>query len=171
MLVSQKIIDAINAQIGAEFGAMLQYAAISAHFDSEALPQLSAYFARQAEEEKEHAHKFIKFVTDAGGHAVIPAIPAPKPSFKKAEDAVKLSLEQEVKVTEQINHLVKLAKEASDYITDNFLQWFLEEQLEEVSSMQALLGTVRRAGEDNLLRVEEFLARSGGRALNEKETG
>jgi ferritin len=167
MLISQKIVDAINAQLGAEFGAMLQYTAIAAHFDSEALPQLSAYFARQAEEEKEHAHRFIKFVTDAGGRAVIPAIPAPQPSFKKAEDAVKLSLDQEVKVTEQINHLVKLAKEASDYITDNFLQWFLGEQLEEVASMQALLNAVRRAGEDNLLRVEEVLARGGGGALKE----
>jgi ferritin len=162
MLASQKIIDAINEQIGNEFGAMLQYAAIAAHFDAETLPELAAHFARQAEEEKEHAHRFIKYVTDTGGRVAIPAIPAPQGHFKFAEDAVKLSLEQEKKVTSQVNALVQMAKAESDYTTDNFLQWFVQEQLEEVSSMQDLLSIVQRAGEGNLLRVEEYLARKGG---------
>jgi ferritin len=164
MIASQKTIDAINAQVGNEFAAMLQYTAIAAHFDAETLPELSAYFARQAEEEKEHAHRFIKYVTDTGGRVNIPAIPAPQAHFKFAEDAVKLSLEQERKVTSQVNALVQMAKAESDYTTDNFLQWFVEEQLEEVSSMQDLLSIVQRAGEGNLLRVEEYLARKGGHA-------
>lgn len=162
MLVSQKIIDAINEQIGNEFSAMLQYTAISAHFDLETLPELAAFFSRQAEEEKEHAHRFIKFVCNTGARVVIPSIAAPETNFQFAEDAVKLSLEQEKKVTRQINNIVHLAKQESDYITDNFLQWFVEEQLEEVSSMDALLKIVQRAGEGNLLRVEEYLAREKG---------
>lgn len=164
MLTSQRIIDAINGQIGMEFGAMLQYTAISAYFAGETLPLLAAHFARQAEEEKEHAHKFVKFVLDVGGKVVIPGIGAPQGHFKFAEEAVKLSLEQEIKVTRAINDIVGMAKEERDFITDNFLQWFVEEQLEEVSSMQDLLNIVQRAGEGNLLRVEEYLARaSGGR--------
>jgi len=162
MLTSQRIIDAINDQIGMEFGAMLQYTAISAHFAGETLTELSQLFAKQAEEEKEHAHKFIQFVVDIGGRVAIPSLPAPQAHFKFAEDAVKLSLEQEIKVTKAINELVALAKEERDFITDNFLQWFVQEQLEEVSSMQDLLSIVQRAGEGNLLRVEEYLARSVG---------
>jgi bacterioferritin B len=161
MLTSQRIIDAINEQIGNEFSAMLQYVAISAHFDTETLPELSAYFSKQAEEEKEHALKFVQYVTDTGGCVVIPSIPAPQPSFHTAAEAVELSLNQEKKVTQQIHALVHMAKGESDYTTDNFLQWFVKEQLEEVSSMDDLLNIVRRAGEDNLLRVEEYLARKG----------
>ncbi len=162
MLISERIQAALNDQVGYEFSAMLQYVAIAAHFDRETLPMLSAHFYKQAEEEKEHAHKFIKFILDAGGRPQIPALPAPQATFKFAEDAVKLSLEQEIKVTKQINQLVKLAKEESDYTTDTFLNWFVQEQLEEVSSMQDLLSIVQRAGEGNLLRVEEYLARKGG---------
>ena len=164
MLTSQKVIDAINEQIGYEFSASLQYYAIAAHFAAEALPQLSQYFFRQAEEEKDHALRFIKYVVDAGGRVVIPAINAPESKFKVPRDAVKLSLDQEIHVTNQINGLVELARKANDYITINFLQWFLTEQLEEVSSMDHLLKILERAGND-LLQADEYLARVGVRAI------
>jgi ferritin len=160
MLTSQKIIDAINEQIGYEFSASMQYYAIGAHFAAEALPQLSQHFFKQAEEEKDHALRFMKYVVDAGGAVIIPAIDAPKSLFKAPDDAVKLSLAQEIKVTHQINALVELARSENDYITINFLQWFLTEQLEEVSSMDNLLKIMQRAG-SNLLQVEEYLARVG----------
>ena len=146
MLTRQKVIDAINEQIGYEFSASLQYYAIAAHFAAEALPQLSQHFFRQADEEKGHALRFIKYVVDAGGRVVIPAIDAPESKFKVPRDAVKLSLDQEIHVTNQINGLVELARKENDYITINFLQWFLTEQLEEVSSPLILSpGKVGRA--------------------------
>ena len=163
MLTSEKVIAAINHQIGNEFGAAMQYVAIAAHFASEALSQLSEHFFRQADEEDEHAMRFIKYVVDAGGRVVIPAIDAPQSQFKSAEEAIKLSLDQEVHVTRQINALVELARSENDYITINFLQWFLAEQLEEVSSMDNLLKIVQRA--DNILRVEEYLARVGVKTM------
>ena len=163
MLTSQKVIDAINEQIGYEFSASLQYYAIGAHFAAEALPQLSQHFFQQAEEEKGHALRFIKYVVDAGGCVVIPAIDAPQSKFKTPRDAVKLSLDQENNVTRQINALLAMAKAESSYTTENFLQWFVKEQLEEVASMEQLLRVVQRAGEGNLLRVEEYLAREKSR--------
>ena len=169
MVANQKIIAAINEQIGNEFSAMLQYYAISAHFGAEALLELSAHFHQQAEEEKQHALRFIQFVIDVGARVDIPAVPAPQGAFKVAEDAVKLSLEQEEQVTTQINALLSMAKAESDYTTDNFLQWFVKEQLEEVSSMEQLLRVVQRAGEGNLLRVEEYLAREKGRGVASSE--
>ena len=171
MVANQKIITAINEQIGNEFSAMLQYYAIGAYFAAEALPELSAHFYVQAEEEKGHALRFIHFVIDTGARVDIPAVPAPQGRFEVAEAAVKLSLEQEQGVTTQINALLSMAKAESDYTTDNFLQWFVREQLEEVASMEQLLRVVQRAGEANLLRVEEYLARENcrGVALSEEK--
>jgi ferritin len=159
MLTSEKVNAAINEQIGNEFGAAMQYVAIAAYFATEALSELSRHFFRQADEEDDHAMRFIKYIVDSGGRVVIPAIDAPVSQFQSAEEAIKLSLDQEVQVTHQINALVELARSENDFITINFLQWFLAEQLEEVSSMDSLLKIVQRA--DNLLRVEEYLARVG----------
>jgi len=173
MVAHPQIVPLINQQIGNEFSAMLQYYAIAAHFGAEALPELAGYFWKQAEEEKAHALRFIQFLLDAGARVEIPGAPAPQASFAAAEEAVKLSLEQEERVTAQINTLVSKAKAESDYTSDNFLQWFVKEQLEEVSSMDQLLRVVQRAGEANLLRVEDYLAREKGHGtglLTKEET-
>lgn len=160
MLTSTKVVDAINTQVGNEFGASMQYIAIAAYFSGEALPQLAEHFYRQAAEENDHAMRFVKYVLDIGGKILLPAIAAPQPTFQNAEEAIQLSLDQEIVVTHQINALVELARSENDFLTNNFLQWFLTEQLEEVSSMDTLLKIVQR-GAANLLSVEEYLARVG----------
>ena len=162
MLISPALAKAFNEQIGNEFGACIQYVSIAAHFGSENLPELSKHFHKQAMEEKDHALRLVNYVVDAGARVVIPAIPAPKAGFKSAEEAVQLSLDWEVTVTKQISGLVDLSIKENDHITRNFLQWFVNEQLEEVSSMETLLSIVRRAGETGLLFVEDYLARRGG---------
>lgn len=158
MLMSKDMNGALNEQIGHEFAASMQYVAIAAHFDCEGLPQLAAHFYRQANEEREHAMRFVKFVIDAGGRVEIPAVPAARSAFSSAEEAVQMSLDREMKVTKQINELMDRAIKENDHITRNFLGWFVEEQLEEVSSMDTLLNMVRRAGEKGLLFVENYLA-------------
>jgi ferritin len=165
MLISERMAAAINTQIGNEFGASLQYVSIAAHFGSENLPGLSAHFHKQAQEERAHAMRFVSFLVDVGARVRVPAVPAPKADFKTAEEAVKLSLEWELTVTKQINDLVDLAITDKDHLTRNFLQWYVNEQLEEVASMETLLSTVRRAGEGGLLFVEDYLARRGGLTL------
>ena len=162
MLISSRMIEALNEQIGREFGAMLQYVEISSYFHEESLPELASFFQAQSEDERSHAMRFAKYILDARGHVAIPAIGAPRHDFKSAEDAVNQALKWETEVTSQINDLVKLAIEESDYTSHSFLQWFINEQLEEVSTMDTLLNTVMRAGEDRILHVEEFLARRGG---------
>jgi ferritin len=152
------MVDAINGQVVEEFTASLQYTAIALYFDSETLPELTQFFHLQAGEEHMHAMKLLQYITDAGGQPVVPATKVVKNNFESAEEAVQLALNQELKVTEQINNLVTLANKEKDYLTHQFLQWFVTEQLEEVSSMTDLLNVVKRAG-DNLFRVEEYLAR------------
>ena len=161
MQISKELNEAMNQQVGNEMGASLQYISIAAHFDAQSLSGLARFFYRQAEEEREHAMKFVHFVVDADGTLEIPEVPAPKPAFSSAREAVALALEWEREVTRQIYALVDIAKADSDYIAQRFLDWFVNEQFEEVTSMGEMLAVVERAGEDNLLAVEEFLVREG----------
>ena len=157
-LISKKVAAALNAQVGMEFLASLQYEAIAAWFKLEGLPRLQAHFAKQAAEERDHAHRFIKYILDAGIGLEIPAIPAPKCKFKSAVEAVQLALNHELKVTDSIKDILTLAQKEGDPFTQNSLQWFIKEQLEEVSSVDELLQIVSRAGDSGLLFVEHYLA-------------
>jgi ferritin len=159
MLISEKLNQAMNEQVGRELGASNQYVNIAAYFDSESLPQLAAFFYRQADEERVHAMKFVHYLADAGGKVAVPAVAAAKADLGSAETAVKLSLEWEMEVTRQINALMDLAIQESDHIAQDFLRWFVTEQLEEVSTMDELLSVIRRAGTGGLLFVEDYLAR------------
>ncbi|HVS01758.1 MAG TPA: ferritin [Thermoanaerobaculia bacterium] len=159
MLASDKLIAALNAQVGREMGASMQYLAIAAYFDRESLKQLARFFYRQADEEREHAMKFFRFILEVGGEVRLPQIAAPQAEFGSAEECTQLSLDWEQEVTQQIYQLVELAKEDRNYIALRFLDWFVTEQLEEVSMMENLLNIIRRAGEDRLLLVEDYLSR------------
>lgn len=162
-LISENLQDAINAQAGREFGASMEYIHIASYFDGRSLPELAAFFFRQSEEEREHGMKFVHFVLEAGGDVKVPEIPAARHGFDSAEDAVQAALGWEVAVTNYINDLVALAIEERNFIAQQFLQWFVTEQLEEVSTMSELLDTVRHAGESNLLLVEDYVVRLGAK--------
>jgi len=165
MLASDQLIQAFNQQIGNEMGASMQYIAIASYFDSETLPQLAKFFYRQSEEERTHAMRFVKFINDVGGKVRIPDLPAPISDFASAEEAVGKALSWEEEVTHQIYDLVEIARTDRNYVGIRFLDWFVEEQLEEVTSMNDLLSVIRRAGQDRLLFVEEYLVRQGGAGL------
>jgi ferritin len=160
-MISQKLGTAINAQVGHELGASHQYIAIAIYFDQEGLPALAQHFYKQSVEERGHAMRFVKFLIDAGGDVKVPAIPAPKTGFKSAADAVKLALESEIRVTAQINALVDQAIADKDHGGRNALEWFVNEQREEMASMDTLLRMVKRAGEHGLFFVENFLLQGG----------
>jgi bacterioferritin B len=152
--------DAVNEQIGYEFGASQQYIALAVYYDSQTLPQLAAHFYRQAVEERNHAMMLVQFLLDADEPVRIPGVEAPQTEFKNAVDPVAIALEQEKRVTSQISALAALAREEGDLVGEQFLHWFLQEQREEVSSMSDLLKLVERASESNLLLAEESLART-----------
>ena len=154
MLINAEVVAALNQQIGYEFAASLQYVAVAAYFDRQGLPVLAKHFYAQSAEERDHAMRLVKYLVDADAHVKIPEVPAPQNDFASAEEAVQLSLDGELRVTRQINGLVDLAIEHNDHLTRHFLQWFVNEQLEEVSSMDTLLRMVQRAGEAGLLLVE-----------------
>ena len=153
---------ALNEQVANEFGASQQYVAIAVHYDSQTLPALAAHFYRQALEERNHAMMIVQYLLDSGEQVTIPGVAAPRTTFEDAVAPVALALEQERRVTQQIVELVRLAREEGDLVGEQFLDWFLQEQREEVASMSALLAVVERATASNLLLVEEYLARTSG---------
>ena len=152
-------IDKLNEQVGYEFAASQQYVAIAVYYDSETLPQLAGHFYRQAVEERNHAMMIVQYLLDSDGRVVTPGVDAPQTEFSDAVAPVALALAQEKRVTDQIVELVKLARGEGELVGEQFLHWFLQEQREEVASMAELLAVVER-GRDNLLHVEEYLARS-----------
>ena len=150
--------DAVNEQVAYEFGASQQYVAIAVWYDAETLPQLAAHFYRQALEERNHAMMLVQYLLDAGEKVAIPAVAGPQNDFADPVAPVRLALEQERKVTEQIAALAALAREEGEHVGGEFLNWFLKEQREEVASMSALLAVVERAS-DSILLAEDYLAR------------
>ena len=166
MIIHQRSVEAMNAQIQSEFLASAQYVAIAIYFDEEGLPDLAQFFYRQAEEEREHAMKFVHFLLETGAKPIIPGLPDIRNEFSSAADAVQFALDQEMKVTSQINNLVGIATEERDYTSHNFLQWFVNEQVEEVDTMTTLLQTIKHAG-GNLLLVEDFVRRFQPHAAEE----
>ena len=153
-----KFSSALNEQIAYEFGASQQYIAIAVYYDAETLPVLAAHFYRQAVEERNHAMMIVQFLLDSDHAVEIPAVEAPQTTFSDARAPVALALEQEKRVTEQISDLAKLARSEGDLVGEQFLHWFLQEQREEISSMAALLTVVERS-RDNVMLIEDFLAR------------
>jgi bacterioferritin B len=150
--------DALNEQIAYEFGASQQYIAIAVHYDAQTLPQLAAHFYRQAVEERNHAMIMVQYLLDADEEVVIPAVEAPQVSFPDLIAPVQLALDQEKRVTGQIQQLALTAREEGDLVAEQFMHWFLQEQREEVSSMSSLLDVVSRS-KDDVMHVEDFLAR------------
>ncbi len=160
MYAPMSFAEELNSHIANEYAASQQYVAIAVHYDRETLPQLAAHFYRQAVEERNHAHMIVQYLLDADLPVTIPAVAEPQTDFANAVAPVELALEQEKQVTAQISRLASLAREEQDLVGEQFLDWFLKEQREEVASMSGLLSLVTRAAESNLLLAEDSLSRT-----------
>src|SRR6476469_113833 len=155
---SDAFVEKLNEQIGHEFAAHQQYVAIAVHYDAETLPRLAAFFYAQALEERNHAMMMVQYLMDAGVDPVIPGVDAPRTSFADIVEPVAAALEQERRVSDQIEDLAKVARAEGDYLSEQFTLWFLKEQVEEVATMSDLLRVVERSRE-NPMFAEEYLAR------------
>jgi ferritin len=166
---AQAFVDRLNEQVGHEFAASQQYLAIAVHYDDETLPRLASFFFAQALEERNHALMMVQYLLDAGAAAAIPGIDGPQNEFDDVVAPVALALEQERRVSDQINALTAIARQEGDYTSEQFMQWFIKEQIEEVASMSDLLKVVERA-RDNPLLAEEYLAREAPAAAGPDPT-
>ena len=157
-MAEKSFADAINEQISNEFAASQQYIGAAVFYDSETLPRLAAFFYRQAVEERNHAMIMVQYLLDAGDEVRIPDVKSQQTSYDDVAGPVKMALDQEKRVTEEIKALFKLARDGDNFEGEQFLAWFVKEQVEEFSSMTDLLNVVERS-KDTPLLIEEFLAR------------
>ena len=165
MIISKKLQDSINSQVSHEFGATMLYIHIASFFEQEDLVSLAQLFFEQAEEEKMHAMKFVHFILEAGGDVAIPQIPLTEQKFRDAEEAVATALKWENIVTVQVNGLMDIAIADNDHISQDFLRWFVTEQLEELSKMGNILGIIKKAN-GNLLLAEQVIERNAAIAAS-----
>lgn len=153
-----KFHELLQDQVRSEFTAAQQYIAIAVHFDGAELPQLAKHFYAQAVEERNHAMMLVQYLLDRDVNVQIPGVDAVCNQFDTPRDALKLALDLERAVTEQITRLAGVARDEGDYLGEQFLQWFLKEQVEEVAKMTTLVRVADRAGA-NLFHLEDFVAR------------
>lgn len=157
-MAATRFIERLNEQIAYEFAASQQYIANAVYYDAETLPRLATFFYAQAIEERNHAMMMIQYLLDADADVSIPGIAAPENHFDDIVAPVALALEQERRVSDQIAALVGIAREEGDFQSEQFMQWFLKEQVEEVASMSDLLKVVERSAGDPM-RIEDYLVR------------
>jgi ferritin len=148
----------LHDQIRHEFTAEHQYIAIAVWFDNADLPQLAKRFYAQAVEERNHAMMIVKYFLDRDISVELSGIDSAKSHFENVREPIALALAQEKGVTDQIIQLTSTAREEGDYLGEQFMQWFLKEQVEEVANMTTLLTIADRAG-SNLFDLEDFIAR------------
>jgi ferritin len=157
-MAEKSFAQALNDQISNEFGAAMQYIGAAVYYDAETLPRLAHFFYRQAAEERDHAMMMVQFLLDVDEEVRIPDISGQKTRFDDGVAPVRMALEQEKRVGEEIYALFELAREVKDYRAEQFMAWFVKEQVEEVALMQDLLNVVERS-KDNLPLVEDYIAR------------
>ncbi|MFD1812200.1 ferritin [Rhodococcus gannanensis] len=148
----------LHDQIRNEFTAAHQYLAIAVYFDNADLPQLAKHFYAQSVEERNHAMMMLQYFLDRDIAVELGGIDAAKSHFTSVREPLALALAQEKTVTEQIVRLASTARDEGDYLGEQFMQWFLKEQVEEVATMNTLLTIADRAG-TNLFDLENFVAR------------
>jgi ferritin len=155
---ADRFVDALNDQIAAEFAASHQYAAIAIWYEAQTLPRLAAFFYEQAAEERTHAMMMIKYLIDTDARVDLRAIEAPASDFPDHVAPIQLALDQEREVSGRISEIFGLAREESDFLSEQFMQWFLKEQVEEEATMSELLDVAERV-RDYPMTLEEYMAR------------
>jgi ferritin len=155
---SDAFITKMNEQIGHEFSAEQQYVAIAVHYDAQSLPRLASLFYKQAVEERNHALMMVRYLLDRDAAVKISGVEEPRNDFGDVTEAIALSLEQEKRVGDAIEALAQTARDEKDYYSEQFMFWFLKEQVEEVAKMSTLLQVAERE-RNNPSRIEDFIVR------------
>ncbi|MFT4043806.1 MAG: ferritin [Gordonia sp. (in: high G+C Gram-positive bacteria)] len=153
-----KFLQLLHDQIGHEFFASQQYIAVAVYYDNHDMPQLAKLFYSQAVEERNHAMMIVQYFLDRDMAVDIPGIDPPRTVFSDYKAPIDLALSQERSVTQQIIDLAKSARDSGDYLGEQFMQWFLKEQVEEVATMNTLQTIAERA-QGNVFDLESFVER------------
>ena len=166
---AERFVQALNEQIGRELAAGQHYLAAAFWYDEQTFPRLAKLFYDQSAEERTHGLMMARYLLDSGARPAIPALAEPRADFTDLVEPLRIALDQERRVTEQISELTAIARDERDYVSEQFMQWFLKEQIEEVDMMSSLLAVAERSRE-RPMEIEEFIAREGFGAEGEDPT-
>jgi ferritin len=153
-MLKKKIEDICNRQIEREGFSSNLYIAMASWAEVNGYPGVAAWLYIQSDEERLHMLKFIKYVNERGGKAIMPALKVPAAEYKGVEDVFKEVLKHEEFVTASINEIVALTLEEKDYNTHNFLLWFVMEQVEEEASARTIIDKVKLVGKNNMYQLD-----------------
>lgn len=145
-MINQRVADAINAQINAEFYSAYLYLSMSAYFENENLGGFANWMRVQFEEEQFHALKFLGYLNERGGRVHLEAIEKPKTEWASLVEVFEETVAHERHVTSLINNLMDIALEEKDHATTSFLQWFIDEQVEEEAAAESILTQLKFIG-------------------------
>ncbi len=158
-MFSETMENAINKQINKELFSSYLYLAMSMYFEAEDLAGAASWMKTQVLEELTHAEKFMKFVNERGGRVTLEAIEKPASSWESPLSAFTAALEHERFISSSVNDLIGMARKENDYMSDNFLQWFVGEQVEEEASVGEVIRMFKLAGSSGggLLMIDKEL--------------
>lgn len=157
MTINPEVMDVLNEQIALEMHASASYLAMASWCDQRELVNSKAFFYKQAEEEREHGMKIFNFINDAGGAAISPAIPVVNNEFESLRAIYETSLDQEIHVTQSIYKCFSKARITNDYASEVFLQWFVNEQVEEEDTVRSIIDVFELMGDMPLKMIDERL--------------
>lgn len=172
-MVSKKLEEAINKQINAELWSAYLYLSMSMHFANKGLPGFANWFKVQFQEEQDHAHKFMNYLIAKGNKVVLQPIEKVDTEWKSILHAFQETLKHEGVVTALINDLVTIAKSEKDYASENFLQWFVNEQVEEEETAQGMIDSLKLIGDNGfgIYTMDKELSQRSYTSLNVSATG
>jgi ferritin len=145
MMIPQKVADRLNEQVNHEYYNVWTYTAMAWNLERMNLKAFAKWFFIQAQEEKGHAEKIANYLNDQGGTVRLKSLGEPKGDYKSVEEIFQTALEHEKKVTKQVHEILALARSENDPATENFIEWKVAEQVEEVSSIEYILAIVKTA--------------------------
>ncbi|MDR1791840.1 MAG: ferritin [Bacteroidales bacterium] len=146
-MINEKIENAINEQINAEFWSAYLYLSMSVYCSHEGLSGAANWFDIQFKEEQDHARKFIRYILSRGGKVTLLPIEKVETEWKSLLDAFKDTLKHERVVTQKINDIYTLAIKENDYATQSFLNWYIDEQIEEEETAQNMIDALKMIGD------------------------
>jgi ferritin len=172
-MISKTIEKALQHQIALEAYSSAVYLSMASWMDAEGFEGAAAFFYKQSDEERMHMLKIFHFINDNDGHAMVPAIEAPPNSFKDFHTCFKNVLEQEQKVTQSIHELVNVSLKERDHAANNFLQWYVSEQMEEEKQVKSILNKLKIIGKDGsgLYLLDRELGQMAAAAPDGEEAG
>lgn len=161
-MLKKKIEEILNDQLSKEAYASQLYLSMASWAETQGYEGIANWFYAQSEEEREHMMKFVRFINERGGKAIIPEVEEPPRDFPGVREAFDASLDHEKMVSDSINKIVDMCMQEKDYPTNNWIQWFVDEQMEEEASVQNVIDKLEMMGDKNMYIFDRDIMRMRG---------